>query len=52
MELRRNGVAELGSADLPSPINKAIAVSGSGDKTVFTVGLENGGVYEIKRQAN
>lgn len=52
MALKRDGLAEIGSADLPSPIDKAIAVSGSGEQAVFTVGLENGSVYEIRRQAN
>ena len=40
---------EIGRAELPSPINKAIGVQNSGGKAVYTVGLENGEVYQIYR---
>jgi gamma-glutamyltranspeptidase/glutathione hydrolase len=39
----------VGKADLAAPINKAIAVSGKGKETVFTVGLEDGTVWQVKQ---
>lgn len=50
--LDATGISELGTADMPSPIDKAIAVAGSGSTTVFTVGLEDGKAYEVKQAAN
>jgi hypothetical protein len=41
--------AELGSARLPSPIDKAIAVDHSGSTPRFIVGLANGAVYQVQR---
>jgi hypothetical protein len=42
-------LVELASAKLPSRIDKAIAVRGSGEDARFVVGLENGKVYEVHR---
>ena len=42
-------LGEVGKADLAAPINKAIAVSGKGKETVFTVGLEDGTVWQVKQ---
>ena len=44
-----DGFKELARVNLPSPIDKAIAVEGSGNQTRFTVGLENGSVYQIHK---
>ncbi|MFZ1813344.1 MAG: hypothetical protein WBO55_11405 [Rhizobiaceae bacterium] len=48
--LTQSGVRNIASVSLPSPIDKAIATSGSGQTTTFTVGLENGKVYTIARK--
>ena len=40
-------LAELASANLPAPIDKAIAVRGSGSDLSFVVGLDDGSVYEV-----
>lgn len=47
--LSENGLSELASVKLPARIDKAIAVSGSGANTRFTVGLANGTVYDVTR---
>lgn len=44
-----NGLSELGSAQLPAAIDKAILISEVDGKPVFTVGLEDGSVYEVYR---
>lgn len=44
-----NGLSELGSARLPAAIDRAILVSDNDGKTMFTVGLEDGSVYEVYR---
>ncbi|MBT3170515.1 MAG: hypothetical protein HOM52_10565 [Rhodospirillaceae bacterium] len=43
------GLTSFASSDLPSRIDKAIAVEGFGKNLRFVVGLENGDVYEIRR---
>jgi len=50
MSVARSGWDQVGSVALPSPIDKAIAVSGSGDNVKFTVGLEDGSVYSVFKQ--
>lgn len=50
VRLTSNGIKELASVSLPSPIDKAIVVTGAGKETSFTVGLENGSTYKIARQ--
>jgi len=47
MTVAANGWQQIGSATLPSPISKAIAVSSSGKNVKFTVGLSNGSVYSV-----
>lgn len=42
-------LTEFGSARLPGRIDKAISVDGTGSDTRFIVGLDDSGVYEIKR---
>lgn len=49
MGFRDGTLDEIGRADLPSPVNKPVIASGSGKNVAFTVGLENGSVYEIRR---
>lgn len=49
VEFRDGGLAELAFAALPSRIDKAIAVRGSGRNVSFLVGLENGEVHEVHR---
>ena len=39
----------LATAQLPGFIDKAIGVEGSGNRTVFTVGTEDGKVYKVSR---
>lgn len=43
-------LTELGSADLRAPIDKAIAVQGSGRDLRFVVGLADGSVHEVRRR--
>jgi hypothetical protein len=43
------GLEEVGNVKLPAAIDKAIIVTGDGKKAMFTVGLEDGSVYEIYR---
>ena len=47
MTVAANGWQQIGSVKLPSPIDKAIAVSRSGKNVTFTVGLSNGSVYSV-----
>lgn len=47
--LGKGGLSERASVKLPARIDKAIAVSGSGANTRFTVGLDDGRVYQVKR---
>ena len=42
-------LVEVASAELPSRIDKAIAVRGTGEDLRFVVGLENGEIYEVHR---
>ena len=49
MEFSQGRLKEIGTASLPSAIDKAIAVVGTGAKTIFTLGLEDGTVYEVRR---
>ena len=42
-------IVEFANASLPSPIDKAIAVTGEGNDAALTVGLENGEVYKVSR---
>jgi hypothetical protein len=44
-----NGLKEVGSAELRSAIDKAIAIEGEGEKTAFVVGLEDGSVWRVSR---
>ena len=44
-----NGLALLGNARLPAAIDKAILVTEIDGEPVFTVGLEDGSVYEVYR---
>lgn len=46
---RNDALTELAIARVPAPIDKAIAVEGSGARTRFIVGLENAEVYAIRR---
>ncbi len=45
MGFTKNGLKQIGAAELPSPIDKAIAVDGKD----FIVGLENGSVWRVKK---
>ncbi len=47
MAMAANGWHQIGIATLPSSINKAILVKGSGKNVEFTVGLSDGSVYSI-----
>lgn len=47
--LGKNGLSELASVVLPARIDKAIAVSGTGGSTRFTVGLDDASVFDVKR---
>jgi hypothetical protein len=47
--LTREGIKELASLDLPSPIDKAIGIEGEGPKLAFIAGLEDGSVWRISR---
>jgi hypothetical protein len=49
MSLTRQGLKQLGSPDLPAPIDKAIGIEGEGPKLAFIVGLEDGSVWRIGR---
>lgn len=49
MGLTGNGMVLLAEAQLPSPINKAIALKGKGKDVQFIVGLEDGSVYSVHR---
>lgn len=49
MRFAKGRVDALAVASLPSPIDKAIAVTGSGPSAQLTVGAENGAVYEVGR---
>jgi hypothetical protein len=51
VSLNGQTIREIAYADLPSPIDKAIAVEGPAGNPVFTVGLENGTVYRVHRPA-
>jgi hypothetical protein len=42
-------LGEIGKAVLAAPIDKAIAVSGKGKETIFTVGLADGTVWQVKQ---
>lgn len=50
MSAQATGWVQKGIIRLPSPIDKAIGVSGSGDKVKFTVGLSDGSVYSVFMQ--
>ena len=43
-------LVEPGTAELPAPIDKAIAVQGSGPDLRFVVGLADGSVHEVRRR--
>lgn len=43
------GLTSFAAADLPSRVDKAIAVEGAGKNLRFVIGLENGEVYEVDR---
>ena len=47
MSAGATGWVQTGIASLPSPINRAIGVSGKGNKAKFTLGLANGSVYSV-----
>jgi len=47
--LGKGGLSERASVPLPARIDKAMSVSGSGGKTRFTVGLDDGSVYVVTR---
>ncbi len=49
MSLTRQGLKELASLDLPSPIDKAIGMEGEGRELAFIAGLEDGSVWRIRR---
>lgn len=49
MGLTGNGMVLLAEAQLPSRINKAIALKGKGKTVQFIVGLEDGSVYSVHR---
>jgi hypothetical protein len=42
-------LVEIATATLPAPIDKAIRVDGNGTEAVFTVGLEDGSVWQVRR---
>jgi hypothetical protein len=46
---KKSVLSEIAFAEVPAPIDKAIAVKGSGPNVRFIVGLENAEVYEIHR---
>ncbi len=50
MSLISKGWEQQGSIRLPSPVDKAILVTGSGKSVKFTVGLSDGNVYSIFQQ--
>lgn len=47
MEASSRGWKQIGIAKLPGEITKAIGRKGSGEKTIFTVGLSDGRVFEV-----
>jgi hypothetical protein len=49
VSLTREGIKELASLDLPSPIDKAIGIEGEGLTLAFIAGLEDGSVWRISR---
>ena len=49
MGFTKNGLKQLGTVDLPLPIDKAIGVEGTGKDTAFIVGLEDGSVWRLSR---
>lgn len=50
IRLGDSGPAEIGAIPLPAPIDRAIAVAGTGRGARFSVGLANGTVHRINRQ--
>ncbi|MCF6320969.1 MAG: hypothetical protein L3J32_04285 [Rhizobiaceae bacterium] len=50
MSVDASGWQQIGNVALPSPIDKAIGVEGSGDNVRFTVGLVDGSVYSVFQQ--
>ena len=46
VEFKKDGLQEIGSAQLPAPIDKAIGVSNDNNKG-YVVGLENGEVFRV-----
>lgn len=44
-----SGLSELGSAQLPGRIDKAIKVRTTAGRTSFIVGIDNGRVYEVRK---
>lgn len=49
VSIGKNGPKIVQTISLPAPINKAIATTANGSKKDFTVGLENGEVYQVSR---
>lgn len=49
ISIGKSGPKIIGTVSLPSAINKAIATPATGSKTHFTVGLENGEVYQVSQ---
>jgi hypothetical protein len=49
VSLTREGIKELASLNLPSPIDKAIGIEGEGPRLAFIAGLEDGSVWRISR---
>ncbi len=50
MSLISKGWEQQGSIPLPSPVDKAILVTGSGKSVKFTVGLSDGNMYSVFQQ--
>jgi hypothetical protein len=50
MSIGPKGWQQIGRVSLPSPIDKAILVSGSGENVKFTVGLSDGSVYSVSQR--
>lgn len=49
ISISKSGPKIIGTVPLPSAINKAIATPTTGSKKHFTVGLENGDVYQVSQ---
>lgn len=49
LALKRTGIVELASVDLPSPVTKGVVAEGTGQDAAFVAGLEDDTVWRISR---